>query len=219
MGLGAWRQVHGGRAGHERHGHGMARYGMAWSGRSGSAAACPCPWPLAAPIHPFRSCGICKHVLRELEAVCRESRQQRARIVFLKHDMQVGCCAGMAAQGGCSLGAQAGSCAARAWAMWVGTRWPSKRRRHAVASGPQAMRRCARTDACPCPHEPPSPAPPAAPLAGFLNQQDAFDWPSDISRMYKIRSSPRFLFFVDVRPTGFEEGSRALRHAIASCSN
>lgn len=42
------------------------------------------------------SCGICKDVLRELEAVCRESRQQRARIVFLKHDMQVGAAGGMA---------------------------------------------------------------------------------------------------------------------------
>lgn len=61
-----------------------------------------------------RSCGICKDVLLELESVCRESRQQRARIVFLRHDMQ-----------------------------------------------------------------------------------DAFDWPSEISRMYKLRSAPRFLFFVD----------------------
>lgn len=34
-----------------------------------------------------RSCGICKQVLQELEEVCRESRQQRARIVFLRHDM------------------------------------------------------------------------------------------------------------------------------------
>lgn len=33
----------------------------------------------------------------------------------------------------------------------------------------------------------------------LLVPQDAFDWPSEISRMYKIRSSPRFLFFVDVR--------------------
>ncbi|EFN52684.1 hypothetical protein CHLNCDRAFT_138664 [Chlorella variabilis] len=61
-----------------------------------------------------RSCGICKDVLRELEAVCRESRQQRARIVFLRHDMQ-----------------------------------------------------------------------------------DAWDWPSDVARYYKLRSAPRFLFFVD----------------------
>lgn len=41
----------------------------------------------AASLH--RSCGICKDVLRELEAVCRESRGQRARIVFLRHDLQV----------------------------------------------------------------------------------------------------------------------------------
>ncbi|KAL4451444.1 hypothetical protein ABPG77_009516 [Micractinium sp. CCAP 211/92] len=61
-----------------------------------------------------RSCGICKAVLRELEAVCAESRQQRARIVFLRHDLH-----------------------------------------------------------------------------------DAFDWPSDVARMYTIKSAPRFLFFVD----------------------
>ncbi|KAL4420616.1 hypothetical protein ABPG75_010272 [Micractinium tetrahymenae] len=61
-----------------------------------------------------RSCGICKAVLRELEAVCRESRQQRARIVFLRHDLH-----------------------------------------------------------------------------------DAFDWPSDVARMYALKSAPRFLFFVD----------------------
>ena len=69
--------------------------------------------PLHLPV--CRSCGICKDVLRELEAVCRESRQQRARIVFLAHDLQ-----------------------------------------------------------------------------------DAWDWPSDIARWYKLKSAPRFLFFVDV---------------------
>jgi hypothetical protein len=59
-------------------------------------------------------------VLRELEAVCVESRQQRARIVFLRHDMQ-----------------------------------------------------------------------------------DAWDWPSDVARYYKLRAAPRFLFFVDVSaPSG-----------------
>lgn len=74
------------------------------------------------PLRPSRrvpaacsSCGICKAVLRELEAVCAESRQQRARIVFLRHDLH-----------------------------------------------------------------------------------DAFDWPSDVARMYTIKSAPRFLFFVDV---------------------
>ena len=36
-----------------------------------------------------RSCGICKEVVRELEGICHESRQQRARIVFLTHG---GCC-------------------------------------------------------------------------------------------------------------------------------
>lgn len=58
---------------------------------------------MAAALHPpatrrrchyrHRSCGICKDVLRELEAVCRESRSQRARTVFLRHDLAVGCVA------------------------------------------------------------------------------------------------------------------------------
>ena len=45
--------------------------------------------PLPACLPACRSCGICKDVLRELDSVCQESRQQRARIVFLQHDMQV----------------------------------------------------------------------------------------------------------------------------------
>lgn len=62
-----------------------------------------------------RSCGICKHVLRELEVVLCEARQQRARIVFMRHDLQ-----------------------------------------------------------------------------------DAWDFPTDVARWYKLKTAPRFLFFVDV---------------------
>ena len=36
--------------------------------------------------------------------------------------------------------------------------------------------------------------------------QDEFDWPSDIARMYKLKSAPRFLFFVDVRRAGLGQG-------------
>lgn len=54
----------------------------------------------------------------------------------------------------------------------------------------------------------PSRAAPLCPLPSA--PQDAFDWPSEISRMYKIRSSPRFLFFVDVRGGGGGEGGRVL---------
>lgn len=54
-------------------------------------------------------------MLRELEAACRECRQQRARVVFLRHDML-----------------------------------------------------------------------------------DAWDWPSDVARWYRLKTAPRFLFFVDV---------------------
>ncbi|PSC71718.1 thioredoxin-like chloroplastic [Micractinium conductrix] len=78
-----------------------------------------------------RSCGICKEVVRELEGICHESRQQRARIVFLTHDMN-----------------------------------------------------------------------------------DEFDWPSDLARMYKLRSAPRFLFFIDgamVRSAGIAD-SRRIAH-------
>lgn len=34
-----------------------------------------------------RSCGICKDVLRELDAVCKDAHRSKARIVFLKHDI------------------------------------------------------------------------------------------------------------------------------------
>jgi thiol-disulfide isomerase/thioredoxin len=34
-----------------------------------------------------RSCGICKDVLRELDAVCKDAHGSKARIVFLKHDI------------------------------------------------------------------------------------------------------------------------------------
>lgn len=57
--------------------------------------------------------------MRELDAVCRECRQQRARIVFVTHDLE-----------------------------------------------------------------------------------DEFSAPSDVARMYALRSAPRFLFFVDVRRPG-----------------
>ncbi len=57
--------------------------------------------------------------------------------------------------------------------------------------------------------------------------QDAFDWPSNISRMYKIRSSPRFLFFVDVSTAaaacecsheGSPEGYLSLVMMAAACT-
>lgn len=81
----------------------------------GPDGLCLCPCPRCRLLWPRSSCGICKGVLRELEAVCGESRRQRARIVFLRHDLH-----------------------------------------------------------------------------------DAFDWPSDVARMYALKSAPRFLFFVDV---------------------
>ena len=146
-----------------------------------------------------RSCGICKDVLRELESVCQESRQQRARIVFLQHDMQVG-----------GMGGWVGG-----WVGWAGG-WGSWGHHGATCSVSSSYARC--MPACGGKHNhrrstcmaagavllPPYPclqttASLPSPLH-WLPLQDAFDWPSDISRMYSLRTAPRFLFFVDVRP-------------------
>jgi len=216
-----------------------------------------------------RSCGICKGVLRELENVCRESRQQRARIVFLRHDLQVGwvrrawnrsrhsvavggadrpnACmcrqAGMLPgrlagrhscwQGGKRAGREGSRMCAAAGMTLVGSTLarPKARMVFAVAR-PKA--RMVFAGEC-------QPAVPlrgsAAGLLGLLElrpldgqrnglaylcfplsashlcafpcfpnppywQQDAFDWPSDISRLYRLKSAPRFLFFIDVSPLG-----------------
>ena len=157
--------------------------------------------------------------------MCRESRQQRARIVFLRHDMQVNALAAPHC---------AGDCPALTTACTVHTHLP------AGMLGSWAAQRCASGSAAAARAHFASRFPPFVPrwhecfgtLHGALRHgtimsvvgapplgicmlkshhvtcsvvccaspavQDAFDWPSDIARMYKLKSAPRFLFFVDV---------------------